>query len=92
MGKWRHLEIGTGNGKPVSPARESSQSANIQNAHWKHGNETKEARGQAKCKETKVLMLEMIGWHVDLFAEGSARLRGRKPNGFENSPPMTQTS
>jgi hypothetical protein len=29
-------------------------------------------------------MLEMIGWHVGLFAEGSTKFRGRKPNGFEN--------
>lgn len=28
-------------------------------------------------------MLEMIGWHIGLFAEGSTRFRGRKPNGFE---------
>ena len=29
-------------------------------------------------------MLEMIGLQVGLFAEGSTKYRGRKPNGFEN--------
>jgi hypothetical protein len=29
-------------------------------------------------------MLEKIGWHIGLFAEGSTKFRGRKPNGFEN--------
>jgi hypothetical protein len=28
-------------------------------------------------------MLEMMGRHVGLFAEGSTKFRGRKPNGFE---------
>lgn len=55
----------------------------IQNAHWKHGNETKEARAERSTKSLQFLMLEMIGWHVGLFAEGSTKFRGRKPNGFE---------
>jgi hypothetical protein len=29
-------------------------------------------------------MFEKIGWHVGLFAEGSTKFRGCKPNGFEN--------
>lgn len=56
----------------------------IQNAHWKHGNETKEARAERSAKSLQFLMLEKIGWHVGLFAEGSTKFRGRKPNGFEN--------
>jgi hypothetical protein len=28
-------------------------------------------------------MVEIIGWHLGLFAEGSTKFRGRKPNGFE---------
>jgi hypothetical protein len=55
----------------------------IQNAHWKHGNETKKARSKRSAKSLQFLMLEMIGWHVGLFAEGSTKFRGRKPNGFE---------
>lgn len=55
----------------------------IQSAHWKHGNETKEARAGRSAKSLQFLMLEMIGWHIGLFAEGSTRFRGRKPNGFE---------
>ncbi len=56
----------------------------IQSAHWKHGNETKEARAKRSAKSLQFLMLEMIGWHVGLFAEGGTKFRGRKPNGFEN--------
>jgi len=55
----------------------------IQSAHWKHGNETKESRAKRSVKSLQFLMLEMIGWHVGLFAEGSTKFRGRKPNGFE---------
>lgn len=55
----------------------------IQSAHWKHGNETKVARAKRSAKSLQFLMLEMIGWYVGLFAEGSAKIRGRKPNGFE---------
>jgi hypothetical protein len=55
----------------------------IQNAHWKHGNETKEARAERSAKSLQFLMLEKIGWHVGLFAEDSTKFRGRKPNGFE---------
>ena len=29
------------------------------------------------------MILEMLGWYIGLFAEGSTRFRGRKPNGFE---------
>ena len=56
----------------------------IRDAHWKHGNETKEARDERSAKSLQFLMLEKIGWHVGLFAGGSTRFRGRKPNGFEN--------
>ena len=56
----------------------------IRDAHWKHGNEAKEARAERSAKSLQFLMLEKIGWHVGLFAEGSTKFRGRKPNGFEN--------
>lgn len=56
----------------------------IRDAHWKHGNETKEARAERSAKSLQFLMLEKIGWHVGLFSEGSTKFRGRKPNGFEN--------
>jgi hypothetical protein len=55
----------------------------IQNVHWKHGNETKEARAERSAKSLQFLMLEKIGWHVGLFAEGSTKFRGRKPTGWE---------
>ena len=56
----------------------------IRDAHWKNGNETKEARAERSAKSLQFLMLEKIGWHVGLFAEGSTKFRGRKPSGFEN--------
>jgi hypothetical protein len=49
----------------------------IRDAHWKHGNETKEARAERSAKSLQFLMLEMIGWHVGLFTEGSTKFRGR---------------
>jgi hypothetical protein len=56
----------------------------IRDAHWKHGNETKEARTKRSEKSLQFLMLEKIGWHIGMFAEGSTKFRGRKPNGFES--------
>jgi hypothetical protein len=56
----------------------------IKDAHLKHGNETKEARAERSAKSLQFLMLEKIGWHIGMFAEGSTKFRGRKPNGFEN--------
>jgi len=54
----------------------------IQNAHWKHGSQTKEARAERSKKSLQFLMLEKLGWHIRLFAEGSTKFRGRKPNGY----------
>jgi len=56
----------------------------IKDAHLKHGNETKEARAERSAKSLQFLMLEKIGWNIGMFAEGSTKFRGRKPNGFEN--------
>ncbi len=50
----------------------------IQNAHWKHGNETKEAKAERRQMSLMFQRLEEIGWHVGLFAAGSAKTRGRK--------------
>lgn len=55
----------------------------IRDAHWKHGNETKEVRAKRRQMSLMFQRLEEIGWHVGLFAEGSTKFRGRKPNGFE---------
>lgn len=54
----------------------------IQAANWKHGNETKEARAERSKKSLMFLMLEEIGHHVNLFAPGSTKTRGRKPRGY----------
>ena len=63
-------------------SRGSSRGA--EHPQYKNGNETKEARAERSAKSLQFLMLEMIGWHVGLFAKGSTKFRGRKPIGFEN--------
>lgn len=50
----------------------------IQNAHWKHGNETKEARAEHRRMSLMFQRLEEIGWHIGLFTEASTKTRGRK--------------
>lgn len=51
----------------------------IQNAHWKHGNETKEARAQRREKSLMFQRLEEIGWHIGMFT--GTKTRGRKVGG-----------
>ena len=53
----------------------------IQDAHWKHGNETKEARAERRRMSLMFQRLEEIGWHIGLFATGSTKTRGRKVGG-----------
>lgn len=48
----------------------------IQNAHWKHGNETKEARAERRRKSLMFQRLEEIGWHIRMFT--GTKTRGRK--------------
>ena len=50
----------------------------IKDAHWKHGNETKESRAERRRMSLMFQRLEEIGWHVGLFAEGSTKTKGRK--------------
>jgi len=50
----------------------------IQSAHWKHGNETKEAKAERRQMSLMFQRLEEIGWHVGLFTAGSTKTRGRK--------------
>jgi hypothetical protein len=53
------------------------------NPNFKHGEETNIAVEQRRANSLMFLRLEAIGEHVGLFAEGSTKLRGRKPNGFQ---------
>jgi hypothetical protein len=55
----------------------------IQNAHWKHGNDSKEARADRSEKSLMFFMLEELGHHVNLFPANSTCTRGRKPNGYQ---------
>ncbi len=50
----------------------------IQDAHWKHGKETKKARAEQREISLMLQRLEEIGWYAGLFAEGSTKTRGRK--------------
>ena len=55
----------------------------IQNAHWRHGNDSKEARADRSEKSLMFFMLEELGHHVNMFPVNSTHTRGRKPNGFQ---------
>jgi hypothetical protein len=55
----------------------------IQNAHWKHGNETKDARTKRSSKSLMFLMLEELGHHINIFHPSAPRIRGRKPHGYK---------
>lgn len=55
----------------------------IQSAHWKHGNETKEARTKRSAKSLQFLMLEELGHRINIFYPNAPRTRGRKPNGYK---------
>ena len=48
----------------------------IQSAHWKHGNETKEARAERRRMSLMFQRLEAIGWHIGMFT--GTKTRGRK--------------
>lgn len=48
----------------------------IQNAHWKHGNDTKDARAERRRKSLMFQRLEAIGWHIGMFT--GTKTRGRK--------------
>jgi len=62
----------------------------IQNAHWKHGNETKEARAERRRMSLMFQRLEAIGWHVGMFT--GTKTRGRKvgPNLDLDDPDQLQ--
>lgn len=70
-------------GASTGPKTKEGKDA-IRQAHWKHGNETKEAKAHRSEKSLMFLMLEQLGHHVQLFPPNSQKTRGRKPNSFEN--------
>ncbi len=45
-----------------------------------HGRETREKRAERSAKLAELRELEELGFKVGLFAEGTPRTRGRKPN------------
>lgn len=55
----------------------------IRDAHWKHGERTKNSLELASKKSLMFLMLEELGHHANMFPSDSTRTRGRKPNGFQ---------
>jgi hypothetical protein len=56
----------------------------MKHPNYIHGKNTQASKIKSSAKSLQFLMLEKIGWQVGLFAEGSTRFRGRKPNGFES--------
>ena len=55
----------------------------IQATHRKHGERTKESVANNQKTLLRLHMLEEIGHHIKMFAEGSPRTRGPKPTGWE---------
>ncbi len=66
--KW-HAGLATGPRTPEGIKR-------IQDAQWKHGNETKEARDERRRMSLMFQRLEEIGWHIGMFT--GTKTRGRK--------------
>lgn len=66
--KW-HAGLATG-------PRTSEGIERIKDAHWKHGNDTKQARAQRSAKSLMFQRLEEIGWHIGMFT--GTKTRGRK--------------
>jgi hypothetical protein len=62
--------------------RSRSALSGIHHPQYKSGEFTKEEKALRSHKSLQFLMLEKLGWHIDLFAEGSTKIRGRKPNGY----------
>ena len=54
----------------------------IREAHLKHGERTKESIEERQKTLLRLHMLEEIGHHIKMFAEGSTRTRGPKPTGW----------
>ena len=48
----------------------------IRDAHWKHGNETKEVKANRRAKSLMFQRLEEIGWHIGMF--NGTKTRGRR--------------
>ena len=53
----------------------------IQAAHWKHGQETLEAKAERRAKNVMFRYLNDIGNHVGLFYK-QLKNRGRPPSGY----------
>ena len=47
-----------------------------------HGNQTRGVRTERSMVSLRLHRLEEIGWHICIFAEGSSKMRGRKPAGY----------
>lgn len=53
----------------------------IQNARWKHGNETKEAKAERSAKSMMFRYLTDLGNHCSLFYK-QLKTRGLRPSGY----------
>ena len=53
----------------------------IQNAHWKHGNETNESRAERIAKSVMFRYLTDLGNHCNMFYK-QLKTRGRPPSGY----------
>ena len=53
----------------------------IRAAHWKHGEETLEAKAERSAKSAMFLYLRDLGEHIGLFYK-KLKARGRPPSGY----------
>ena len=61
-------------------SRKTLQGAN--HPQYRHGERTKESIKERQKTLLRLHMLEEIGHHIKMFAEGSTRTRGPKPTGW----------
>ena len=65
-------------GRSTGPKTAEGKSA-IARVHTVHGRETRAIRAERSSKLAELRDLEELGFKVGLFAEGTPKLRGRKP-------------
>ena len=71
-------------GKSTGPKTKAGR-ARIAAAHTVHGRETRQKRADTSAKLAELRELEELGFKVGLFAEGTPRMRGRKPKGMSGA-------
>jgi hypothetical protein len=56
----------------------------VNHPQYKNAGQTKKERLQRSEKSLQLLMLEELGHHIGLFAEGTTKTRGPRPKGWKS--------